>query len=74
MLPALTQPAPEHSAKEIAHWRTFTDRPFGSILTIQPSANPPPYEVCRDAAIDFGVTVLRIVLMAALSGIGTCVE
>jgi len=58
-LTALTQPSPEHLAKEIARCRELTDKPFGVNLTILPSINPPPYAEYRDVIVESGVPVVE---------------
>lgn len=59
LLTALTQPSPEHLAKEIARCREMTDQPFGVNLTILPSINTPPYHEYLEAAIAGGIKVLE---------------
>ncbi|AXQ31073.1 nitronate monooxygenase [Solimonas sp. K1W22B-7] len=59
ILTALTQPTPEHLAKEIERCRTMTDKPFGVNLTILPSAKPPPYEAYLDVVLDSGIKLLE---------------
>ncbi len=58
-LTALTQPSPEHLAKEIARTREHTDRPFGVNLTILPTIEPVPYEEYRAAIVEAGITVVE---------------
>lgn len=52
---ALTQPTPDHLAREISRCRELTDKPFGVNLTILPTINPPPYRDYAQAVIDAGV-------------------
>ncbi len=59
VLTALTQPTPEHLAREIERCRGLTDQPFGVNLTILPSATPPPYEAYLDVVLGSGVKVLE---------------
>jgi NAD(P)H-dependent flavin oxidoreductase YrpB (nitropropane dioxygenase family) len=58
-LTALTQPTPEHLAKEIVRCQEMTDRVFGVNLTILPSIKPPPYLEYRQAIIESGVPVVE---------------
>jgi len=58
-LTALTQPAPEALAKEIARCRGMTDMPFGVNLTILPAITPPPYAEYRAAIIESGVKIVE---------------
>ncbi|RZL85000.1 MAG: nitronate monooxygenase [Rhodococcus sp. (in: high G+C Gram-positive bacteria)] len=58
-LTALTQPTPEHLAKEIARCKEMTDRPFGVNLTILPTIDPVPYDEYRDAIIDSGIKIVE---------------
>jgi nitronate monooxygenase len=58
-LTALTQPTPEHLAKEIARCREMTDKPFGVNLTILPSINPPPYAEYRDVIAEARVPIVE---------------
>jgi NAD(P)H-dependent flavin oxidoreductase YrpB (nitropropane dioxygenase family) len=58
-LTALTQPTPEHLAREIERTRDLTDKPFGVNLTILPTINPVPYEEYRAAIISGGVKVVE---------------
>ena len=59
MITALTQPTPEHLAKEIAKCRDMTDKPFGVNLTLLPTINPIPYDEYRDAIIEGGVVAVE---------------
>ncbi|USI93083.1 NAD(P)H-dependent flavin oxidoreductase [Rhodococcus pyridinivorans] len=59
ILTALTQPTPEHLAKEIARTREFTDQPFGVNLTILPAINPPPYDEYRQVIIESDVKIVE---------------
>jgi NADH:quinone reductase (non-electrogenic) len=56
---ALTQPTPEHLAREIARCRDMTDKPFGVNLTILPSIKPPPYAEYRQAIIESGIKIVE---------------
>lgn len=56
---ALTQPTPEHLAKEIKRTREMTDKPFGVNLTILPTINPVPYDEYRQAIIEGGVKIVE---------------
>jgi len=55
----LTQPTPELLAKEIAHCREMTDRPFGVNLSLLPSVTPPPYAEYVAAIIEGGVRIVE---------------
>ncbi len=59
ILTALTQPDPEHLAKEIARCRTMTDKPFGVNLTILPMFTAPPYEEFMRVIIEGGVKIVE---------------
>ncbi len=59
ILTALTQPSPEHLAREIERCREQTDQPFGVNLTILPTSKAPPYEAYLDAILDSGVRILE---------------
>jgi nitronate monooxygenase len=59
MISALTQPSPEHLAREISRVAEETDRPFAVNLTILPSISPPPYEEYRAAIVESGVRVVE---------------
>lgn len=59
MVTALTQPTPSDLAREIAHMRTLTDKPFGVNLSILPTINPPPYAAYLQAILDGGVKVVE---------------
>jgi nitronate monooxygenase len=56
---ALTQPTPEHLAKEIKRTREMTNKPFGVNLTILPTINPVPYDEYRQAIIEGGVKIVE---------------
>ena len=56
---ALTQPTPEHLAREIARTREMTDKPFGVNLTILPAITPPPYAEYRQAIVEGGVKIVE---------------
>ncbi len=56
---ALTQPTPEHLAKEIKRTHEMTDKPFGVNLTILPTINPVPYDEYRQAIIEGGVKIVE---------------
>ncbi len=58
-LTALTQPTPEHLAKEIARTRELTDKPFGVNLTILPTINPVPYDEYRAVIVESGIKVVE---------------
>lgn len=59
ILTGLTQPTPEDLAKEIAHCRAMTDKPFGVNMTIFPTISPPPYDDYITAIIEGGVKVVE---------------
>ena len=56
---ALTQPTPEHLAKEIKRTREMTDKPFGVNLTILPTITPVPYDEYRQAIIEGGIKIVE---------------
>jgi NAD(P)H-dependent flavin oxidoreductase YrpB (nitropropane dioxygenase family) len=58
-LTALTQPTPEHLAKEILRCRDLTDKPFGVNMTMLPTIEPVPYAEYFDAIIEGGITVIE---------------
>ena len=58
-LTALTQPTPDHLAREIERCRELTDRPFGVNLTILPAITPPPYGEYAQVIIDSGVAFVE---------------
>lgn len=58
-LTAITQPTPEHLAKEIERTREMTDRPFGVNITILPTIEPIPYDEYRQAIIESGVKIVE---------------
>jgi nitronate monooxygenase len=59
IITGLTQPTPEHLAKEIARCREMTDKPFGVNLTFLPSVNQPDYPGYVKAIIDGGVKAVE---------------
>src|SRR3546814_60586 len=59
ILTGLTQPTPEHLAKEIARCRAMTDQPFGVNMTVFPTISPPPYAEYIDAIIEGGVKLVE---------------
>lgn len=59
ILTALSQPTPEHLAKEIARCRDMTDKPFGVNITILPTIKPVPYDEYVHAAVDGGVEIIE---------------
>ncbi len=56
---ALTQPTPDHLAKEIRRTRDMTDQPFGVNLTILPTITPVPYDEYRQAIIEGGIKIVE---------------
>jgi nitronate monooxygenase len=58
-LTALTQPTPDHLAREIRRTRGMTDKPFGVNLTILPTISPPPYAEYVAAIIEGGIKVVE---------------
>jgi nitronate monooxygenase len=58
-LTALTQPTPEHLAKEIERTRGMTDKPFGVNLTILPAIDPPPYKEYAEVIAGSGVKIVE---------------
>ena len=56
---ALTQPTPEHLAREIQRTRQMTDQPFGVNLTILPTIKPVPYDEYRQAIIEGGIKIVE---------------
>ncbi|MBI5506284.1 MAG: nitronate monooxygenase [Deltaproteobacteria bacterium] len=59
ILTALTQPDPEHLAKEIKRCHEMTDKPFGVNLTILPMFTAPPYEEFMRVIIEGGVRIVE---------------
>lgn len=59
ILTGLTQPTPEHLAKEIARCRAMTDQPFGVNMTIFPTITPQPYAEYIAAIIEGGVKIVE---------------
>ncbi|MEQ8346743.1 MAG: nitronate monooxygenase family protein [Sneathiellaceae bacterium] len=59
IITALTQPSPDHLAKEIARCREMTDRPFGVNLTFLPAVKPPDYPGYVKAIVDGGVKIVE---------------
>jgi len=59
ILTALTQPTPQHLAREIVRCREMTDRPFGVNLTFLPSVSRPDYPGYVRAIIEGGVKVVE---------------
>lgn len=59
ILTGLTQPTPEHLAKEIVRCRAMTDQPFGVNMTVFPTISPPPYAEYIDAIIEGGIKVVE---------------
>ena len=59
MITGITQPTPEHLAREIDRCREMTDKPFGVNMTIFPSISPPPYAEYIDVIISKGIGVVE---------------
>ena len=59
MITALTQPTPEHLAKEIAKCRDMTDKPFGVNLTFLPSVNQPDYPGYVRVILESGIKAVE---------------
>lgn len=59
IITALTQPSPEHLAREIARCKEMTDKPFGVNLTFLPAFTMPPYPEFIDAIISGGVRIVE---------------
>ncbi len=59
MITALTQPTPEHLAKEIIRCQQMTNKPFGVNLTFLPSFSAPPYPEYIDVIIQSGVKIVE---------------
>ncbi|GGC86702.1 NAD(P)H-dependent flavin oxidoreductase [Chelatococcus reniformis] len=59
IITALTQPSPEHLAREIARCREMTDQPIGVNLTFLPSVKPPDYPGYVRAILDGGVKIVE---------------
>jgi len=59
IITALTQPTPEHLAKEIARCREMTDKPIGVNLTFLPNFSAPPYAEYIQATIEGGVKAVE---------------
>jgi len=59
IITALTQPAPEDLAREIARCHDMTDKPFGVNLTFLPAFTMPPYPEFIDAIISGGVKIVE---------------
>src|SRR5258707_1029786 len=59
IITALTQPSPQHVAREIARCRDMTDRPIGVNLPFLPSVRPPDYPGYVRAIIEGGVKVVE---------------
>ncbi|MXP14147.1 nitronate monooxygenase [Altererythrobacter confluentis] len=59
MITALTQPTPEHLAKEIAKCRDMTDKPFGVNLTFLPSVSQPDYPGYVRVILESGIKAVE---------------
>src|SRR5512139_2152443 len=59
IITALTQPAPEALAKEIARCHEMTDKPFGVNLTFLPAFFAPPYPEYIQAIVEGGVKIVE---------------
>ncbi len=59
IITGLTQPTPDHLAREIARCREVTDQPFGVNLTFLPSFRSPPYPEYIQAIIAGGVRIVE---------------
>ena len=59
IITGLTQKTPELLAKEIAHCRAMTDKPFGVNLTFLPSFTAPPYPEYIAAIREGGVKIVE---------------
>ncbi len=59
MITALTQPTPDHLAKEIAKCRDLTDKPFGVNLTFLPSVNQPDYPGYVRVILESGIKAVE---------------
>ncbi len=59
IITALTQPTPEHLAKEIARCREMTDKPFGVNLTFLPSVNQPDYPGYVRVILESGIKAVE---------------
>ena len=76
ILTALTQPTPDHLAKEIEKCRTMTSKPFGVNLTVLPAMNKPDYPGYIRVIIEGGIKVVETAgrspepFMDALKGAG----
>lgn len=59
IITGLTQPTPEHLAREIARCQEMTDQPFGVNLTLLPTIKPVPYDEYVQAIVEAGVKVVE---------------
>ncbi len=59
LITALTQPSPDHLAREIARCRELTDRPFGVNLTFLPSVTPPDYPGYVRVLVEAGIKIVE---------------
>lgn len=59
LITALTQPTPEHLAREIARTRELTDKPFGVNLTFLPSVKQPDYPGYVRVIVEAGIKVVE---------------
>jgi nitronate monooxygenase len=59
IITALTQPAPDDLAKEIARCHEMTDKPFGVNLTFLPGFASPPYPEYIEAIINGGIKIVE---------------
>ena len=76
IITGLTHKTPELLAKEIAHCRGMTDKPFGVNLTFLPAFTAPPYPEYIQAIVEGGVRIVETAgrnpeqYMAALKAAG----
>ena len=76
IITGLTQKTPDLLAKEIAHCRGMTDKPFGVNLTFLPAFTAPPYPEYIQAIVEGGVRIVETAgrnpeqCMAALKAAG----
>lgn len=59
LITALTQPSPDHLAREIARCREMTDKPFGVNLTFLPSVTPPDYPGYVRVLVEAGIKIVE---------------
>jgi nitronate monooxygenase len=59
IITGLTQKTPELLAKEIAHCRDMTDKPFGVNLTFLPTFSAPPYPEYIAAIVEGGIKAVE---------------